>query len=119
MPHVAREGILQQVLPRAIQSLRLGDARAVDERVPGELVDARIAGAVRVGHEDGDVVAGEPHPMVEQQALCTLAHVAPDAIEQGMRGGEVPADGPDVRLDHAERGFHVPRFAAAGQPHHP
>src|SRR6266545_4709197 len=55
---VAGGCIDQEVLSRAVQPLFLRNLGARDEAAPGELVDRLGARAVRVGHDERDVVSG-------------------------------------------------------------
>jgi hypothetical protein len=67
---VAGKGVLQQILPGAVELQLLGDLlRDLAEQLPREAVDVRAVFSLRVGHQKGDVVADVVDEVVDYESL--------------------------------------------------
>src|SRR3990170_5234849 len=103
---VAGRRVDQQVLAGAVAALLAGDLRRRQEAVPGELVHSVRPGAVRVRHEQGDVVAGVGDHAVDEQVADGAGDAPLGFRHHSLRGPGVAADAADVRLDRRECDSH-------------
>src|SRR6266511_4129030 len=106
---VAGGCIDQEILSRAVQPLLLRNLGARDEAAPGELVDRLGARAVRVGHDERDVVSGvRDHGVDEELAGSGARRPEPLAKrrDRRLRRPGVAADGADVGFDDREGDLH-------------
>ena len=76
---VASEGALQQILPRSIQALAARNFGAFDKGVPCHLVNLLAPYAACVRHQNGDVIAGMSHAVVQQEFFGTGLYIVTHA----------------------------------------
>jgi len=98
---VAGEGVLQEVLARAVKPLLLGHLRALPEGPPGQLVDGGVAHPVPVGKEENDIVPDVEHVGVQQEVPLGRLHHLPDPLQNRRAREGVAAHGTYIRLEHA------------------
>ena len=90
-----------------IKAELLGDLGSLQEDVPGELVDLRVALAAPVAHHQRNVVAGMRHVAVDQEVLPDRVHDRlTRGVEHALRWLGVAADGTDICFDDREREPH-------------
>jgi hypothetical protein len=103
---VSAEGIDQQILAGAVETLVLGCGRPCLEGIPGQAMDLLVAGALVVHHQDGDVIPGGGDVRVSEEAVRPRPDVAADGVDQLLARGDVSADAAHIGLDDAERRIH-------------
>ena len=99
--------VRQQILPRAVESEMLGDLRPLQEHIPGEFMNLRMALAAPVAHHQGDVVAGVGDIAVDQKLpVDRFRHGLARGIEHALRRFGMAPDGADICFDDGERESH-------------
>src|ERR671922_1897793 len=109
-PHaldVARERVLEQVLPRTVQPLLLCQLGPFSKGVPCQLVDLFTVHAMRVGHYDVYVVARVPDVIIDKQPLCVPYNKISDSLYKLVAWPRVAAASADVGLDGAQCNSHT------------
>ena len=106
-PHVAGEGVGEQVLPRPVQLQLLGQLGALDKGVPGKLVDLLALLALLVGHNQLQVVPALGDVTVDEQpALLGLSGALAGQAQNIGMGIGMPHKAADIGLDYAQSDFH-------------
>jgi hypothetical protein len=79
-PHVSRKRVFQEVLPRPVETLLLGDGGSSHEGIPREFVNLGAVDALLMGHENSDVVASATYICIYEELLSILSNKILDIL---------------------------------------